>query len=225
MKVCARCEKPKPLTAFGNHPKTRDGLCSWCRDCHTEEIRAWRARNPGYTNASKIAKRGRYADPVAYSKHVCEHVAEFVTSAISKFESKTGKEAPPHLSAILSLATNLAEQQEPSEDRQTIVRVCTECGEDFESHTDNLRRCLRCTKRKRYARNKKRRAVFTQSLIGDGGIRTHPETGVRYDVRRPPTVRAYEHVCAECGDTFEAARRWARRVGFKCESCRTGVAA
>jgi hypothetical protein len=31
-------------TAFPRNPMTRDGLSSWCRDCHREAVREHRAR-------------------------------------------------------------------------------------------------------------------------------------------------------------------------------------
>jgi 5-methylcytosine-specific restriction endonuclease McrA len=69
MKTCKRCQQAKPAEAFGPS-RNRDGLASWCRQCHRErgsewakanrerltvKAAAWRAANP--EKAAEIALR------------------------------------------------------------------------------------------------------------------------------------------------------------------------
>jgi hypothetical protein len=63
-KICSKCKIVKPLTDFGPHKKTPDGRHSWCRACKYEQIKAWRAANPGI--AMKIWRRYRDKDPGKY---------------------------------------------------------------------------------------------------------------------------------------------------------------
>jgi hypothetical protein len=36
LKHCSRCKEHKPREAFAKSPLTRDGLQSWCRQCHKD---------------------------------------------------------------------------------------------------------------------------------------------------------------------------------------------
>lgn len=41
-KACRKCLRPLPPAAFPRNKSTRDGLSSWCRDCHREAVRRTR---------------------------------------------------------------------------------------------------------------------------------------------------------------------------------------
>jgi hypothetical protein len=43
-KRCRHCREYKPATDFPQDIMVSDGLSSWCRSCHNEATRAWRAR-------------------------------------------------------------------------------------------------------------------------------------------------------------------------------------
>lgn len=60
-KICSRCKVEKDATAFYSHPRTKDGLQSYCRDCkriidreysakhreeRNEQSKQWRKSNP-----------------------------------------------------------------------------------------------------------------------------------------------------------------------------------
>lgn len=132
-KLCARCKQHRPAVAFRANTKLRSGLDSWCRDCHVQALREWRARNPAYAETEKVRKRSpeyrakarlKYraknptgarasyysADPLLYSQNVCQHVANYVERASERFEKNSGMEAPPHLAALLALANSLVAQ-------------------------------------------------------------------------------------------------------------------
>jgi hypothetical protein len=44
LKTCVRCRITRPIAEFPRNSQTRDGSSSWCRSCHVEATRAWRAR-------------------------------------------------------------------------------------------------------------------------------------------------------------------------------------
>jgi hypothetical protein len=56
-KRCRRCRELKPRSKFPPNRKTRDRLSSWCRECHREATRRWRAANREAENARR--RRGR----------------------------------------------------------------------------------------------------------------------------------------------------------------------
>jgi hypothetical protein len=39
-KTCKHCREAKPLERYGKHPKTKDRLHTWCRDCQSERGKA-----------------------------------------------------------------------------------------------------------------------------------------------------------------------------------------
>lgn len=47
-KICTNCriEWPATLEFFCKHPKAKDGLGSWCRECKSKKVKKWREENP-----------------------------------------------------------------------------------------------------------------------------------------------------------------------------------
>jgi hypothetical protein len=45
MKRCRHCDTDKPADEFRRNPRCRDGLSSWCAECHRQAVRDWRSRN------------------------------------------------------------------------------------------------------------------------------------------------------------------------------------
>ena len=43
-KSCRKCGEEKPPPAFRSNPRCRDGLSSWCAECHNEATRLWRKK-------------------------------------------------------------------------------------------------------------------------------------------------------------------------------------
>jgi hypothetical protein len=43
-KRCRKCGEDKPCPEFRSNPRCRDGLSSWCAECHNEATRLWRKR-------------------------------------------------------------------------------------------------------------------------------------------------------------------------------------
>lgn len=68
MKTCTKCNKTKPVSAFGNHRKTHDGLRSSCKECAKTEGAAWYVANSERKRlscakyyAENLEKRREYA--------------------------------------------------------------------------------------------------------------------------------------------------------------------
>jgi hypothetical protein len=60
-KTCRKCDKTKPTSEFRRNPPCRDGLSSWCAECHREATRRWRAEHREEINA-----RRRVVPPFVY---------------------------------------------------------------------------------------------------------------------------------------------------------------
>ncbi len=45
MKVCSKCNKVKPETAYWKHSTTNDGLCGICKSCRKKNHQAWYQKN------------------------------------------------------------------------------------------------------------------------------------------------------------------------------------
>lgn len=46
-KKCSTCKRERSLLDFANNRTNKDGKSYQCRDCHTEQNRKWRQKNPG----------------------------------------------------------------------------------------------------------------------------------------------------------------------------------
>ena len=57
MKRCRHCGQQKPASEFRRNSRCRDGLSSWCSECHRQAVRDWRLRN---REAEKARQRERY---------------------------------------------------------------------------------------------------------------------------------------------------------------------
>jgi hypothetical protein len=43
VKTCRKCGETKPVSEFRRNPRVRDGLSSWCSECHRDATRRWRS--------------------------------------------------------------------------------------------------------------------------------------------------------------------------------------
>jgi hypothetical protein len=57
MKTCRKCGEEKQAAEFPANRRLRDGLDSWCRECHREATRRWRRENPDKVEAANIVRR------------------------------------------------------------------------------------------------------------------------------------------------------------------------
>lgn len=131
MRICTRCENIRPEESF-----YRGG--GWCRSCRREQHAQWKKRNPTAGKATKLLEN-RDPDPTAYGKLHCEHVSSYLKRAIERYESKTGKEAPPELAAMHQLAKRLTDQQHA----QLVTRKVTVHGTKV-CEPPNPRECNYC---------------------------------------------------------------------------------
>lgn len=53
MKTCTHCATAKPPSDFPANRHTRDRLSSWCRACHTQRVREWRAAQRATREAAR----------------------------------------------------------------------------------------------------------------------------------------------------------------------------
>lgn len=60
MKTCRKCQKAAPAAEFPANKRTRDGLTSWCRECHYAATKAWGERNPEATERYSAKRRIRH---------------------------------------------------------------------------------------------------------------------------------------------------------------------
>jgi transcriptional regulator with XRE-family HTH domain len=61
---CAHCGRRLPTSAFRPNPKMSDGLDSYCRECHVDLTRRWRAKNADAINVRKRAVYRRDVDAI-----------------------------------------------------------------------------------------------------------------------------------------------------------------
>ena len=45
MKTCPQCKQTKPFSDYGKHKKNKDGLCTYCKDCHNKKGKEYYAKN------------------------------------------------------------------------------------------------------------------------------------------------------------------------------------
>lgn len=70
-KACSRCQQMLPLTFYFKHPTNRDGLQSWCKECHRIRKIANRENN---RELYRAASRRRYsANPEAGRQRALEY--------------------------------------------------------------------------------------------------------------------------------------------------------
>jgi hypothetical protein len=127
-KLCSRCNEIKSTAEFALDSRARDGLGSHCRQCRREVNLESRDRYPHQRQQLYEEKKfdtDRY-DPIRYSRSICGHVAEYVSRAVERFEKRTGKEAPPHMTALLQLAHSFVEEH--PERREYGLAQCVQCG-------------------------------------------------------------------------------------------------
>jgi hypothetical protein len=63
MKICRHCGKRKKSGEFRRNSRMKDGLSSWCSDCHREATRRWRAENREAYNESRRVVKAYVWDP------------------------------------------------------------------------------------------------------------------------------------------------------------------
>jgi hypothetical protein len=44
-KICTKCEKNISINNFGKSKRNKDGIKTWCRNCESENMAAWRLKH------------------------------------------------------------------------------------------------------------------------------------------------------------------------------------
>lgn len=129
-RTCTRCGEVKTRASFPVVGKSKDRLGSHCRECRLAVSRESRKK---YDHDRHYWQqfRGPYADPVRFGRGVADHIALYVAEAIKRFETRTGKEAPPHLRALLESAENARSELNPPTSKPKLVKRCRECGDEY----------------------------------------------------------------------------------------------
>ena len=70
-KWCCSCRQWLPVDAFRPNSNTTNGLDSWCRSCHAEAVRQWRAKNPDYLERYNARRRAEYRDEHPLTTRPC----------------------------------------------------------------------------------------------------------------------------------------------------------
>lgn len=65
MKLCKRCAKSKPTSAFRPDPRYRDGFGSWCVECHRARNSEWAKENREHMAAKSAAWRAANPEKAA----------------------------------------------------------------------------------------------------------------------------------------------------------------
>jgi hypothetical protein len=61
-KWCCRCQRFLPVESFRPNPDVVGGVDSWCRPCHAEATREWRAKNREYVDNYNEERRREYRE-------------------------------------------------------------------------------------------------------------------------------------------------------------------
>lgn len=149
-KLCSRCNEVKPAAEFPLMARSRDGLSSHCRKCKYEVSKEWKGRNPAYQEQAREERHGQY-DPIAYSRAICAHVEAYTDRAIRRFEKHTGREAPPHMTALRDVARSFV-----AEHPEKVERQCVYCEEPLEKSGRGNRLCTACSKEATRARGRQK---------------------------------------------------------------------
>jgi hypothetical protein len=86
-KTCLKCKESLPDSSFYKDKRRKDGLYSWCRDCHKKAITPWRLKNPD--KVKRYSKKSK--------KNAGEKKRQLVDELKSVPCSDCGIEFPPYV--------------------------------------------------------------------------------------------------------------------------------
>lgn len=201
-KICTKCKVEKPKTEFSKHPKTRDGLTSWCKLCTNGAAKKTRRANKlknangvDVTGTKFCVKCKEEKPKVEFYKHPssrdglrswcksCERAADKETRRANKLK---------HVRGVDTAGTKVCSQCREEKKR-------TEFSVTLDSH-DGLRAyCKECESYYRHARTERDRYVNKTA-------RTRRED-----------IRAAEKYCPACGETKSIDDF------YKCVTCKNGL--
>ncbi len=134
VKTCRMCGEIKPASSFRKRVDISDGLYSYCKPC-----------------ARKAERQRLQRHPWHFAQTTCDQIAARLEWKINDFESRTGLEAPPQLTAMLQLARSYAEQKIPTRNTGS----CKHCGGSTAHKPPNAMFCSRsCQEKAKYLRHK-----------------------------------------------------------------------
>jgi hypothetical protein len=93
-KRCRKCGEEKPSPAFRSNPRCRDGLSSWCAECHNEATRQWRSRKWEAEEAEAWARQQAESERLRrYEAQRRARAAEFQAER-ARHEQRLNPDAP-----------------------------------------------------------------------------------------------------------------------------------
>lgn len=212
--VCARCHERKPAQEFPPNVQKQSGLDSWCHDCKREYQQDYQFQRylngnatPPSPHKHQIAKAFESGDALNYSRAVCNHVAWYTQRKITEFEAIHNKEAPPHMTAILSIAKSVAAQHPPkpkqTNQQRTYDIVCQRCNQPHTAHSPAALYCHACGPIAR----KERKKAWYRTPAGRRSRSKAPHVKAR--------KQKHEKNCEVCGKTMLATLKQKY-----CDNCR-----
>jgi hypothetical protein len=206
--VCARCGREKPAAEFKPNVLKDNGLDSWCRDCYREYFRERQQRGETSPHTTAISKSFDRAEALDYSRAVCEHVAWYVERKIAEFEAAHFMEAPPHLTAIRTIAKSIAAQHpRPKKPKGSWDITCRRCGEMFQAKSPRAEYCHACSGIRRKEQKRDYNRLYYRSPAGRLSRSKEPSTQRR--------KQRLEKNCEVCG-----AHMFATAKQKYCDQCR-----
>src|SRR5262245_27144502 len=211
---CAYCGQIKPAGDFPPNANTRSGLDSWCNDCrrkYTQE--RWydgRKHSPVSPHTKRITDALAGGDAISYSRAVCDHIAWYVQRKITEFEVTQQMEAPPHMTAILTIAKSISAQHPVKQaigraktTRGTYTVTCTICGTEHEARSPTAKYCDGCRVKIRREQRNAQRQRWHLRPAGQAYQQLKNARRAEERAARPPVVIE----CQRCGIFVEAKTR------------------
>ena len=95
-KSCRKCGNKKEFSEFRSNPRCRDGLSSWCAECHNEATRLWRSRMREAEQAEAFARRQAESERLRriWAEHQAR-VAELQAERCASARQPTSLAPPP----------------------------------------------------------------------------------------------------------------------------------
>ena len=86
MKRCSKCKEDKPLEAYGNLKRGKDGKCSYCKQCAKKGYDKYVQKNWKSINEKIKSKRKEYREDPLYRlrEGLREHVRRYIVDKKSK---------------------------------------------------------------------------------------------------------------------------------------------
>jgi hypothetical protein len=124
MKRCSKCGQIKQETEFVKSKKSKDGLASYCKECHNRWARAWRSKNREKVNSSAV---NRYNELKVF-------IDSFKTPCVKCGESRLYVIQFHHINPTdksFSIAHETYGRETTEAEIKKCVCLCSNCHDEF----------------------------------------------------------------------------------------------